>query len=99
MGTTAYSKEILEVFVEGKVIVLDDFRRLTLYGTRDNGLQSRIPDKGLMEELEAFARVIQHGGDWPISLWDQVQATEIALQVEDLLEAARPLQRDDRPHE
>ncbi len=99
MGTTGYSKEVLEVFVEGKVIVLDDFKRLAIYGTRENGLQSRIPDKGLTDELKAFARVIQHGGDWPISLWDQVQATEIALQVEGLLEAARPLPRDECPHE
>ena len=39
-------------------------------------------DKGHRAELEALVRAIRHGGDWPIPLWQQLQATEIALQVQ-----------------
>jgi hypothetical protein len=40
-------------------------------------------DKGHRKELEAFAQTIRRGGDWPIPLWQQVQATEIACRVEE----------------
>jgi hypothetical protein len=33
--------------------------------------------------LESFGRAIQNGGEWPIPLWQQVQATELSFQVED----------------
>lgn len=82
LGTNEYPKEHLEVFVDGQVLVLSDYRRLSLFGSKSKGLETKIPDKGHKAELEAFAFAIQHGGDWPIPLWQQVQATEIALAVE-----------------
>lgn len=85
LGSEEYPKESLEVFVEGKVLALTDYRRLVVHGVRASGLETRVPDKGWKDELVAFARAIQQGGDWPIPLWEQVQATEIALRVEELL--------------
>ena len=83
LGTTDYPKERLEVFVDGKVMVLDDYRRLTIFGAKIKGMSGRVVDKGHKKELEAFALAIQQGGEWPIPLWQQMQATAIALQVED----------------
>jgi predicted dehydrogenase/threonine dehydrogenase-like Zn-dependent dehydrogenase len=83
LGAADYPKEHLEVFVEGKVLVLDDYRRLTIFGARAKGIELKDIDKGQQEELAAFARAIRHGGDWPIPLWQQVQATEIALAVDE----------------
>jgi len=37
------------------------------------------------KELEAFARAIRQGGPSPIALWEQEQATSIALDVEGAL--------------
>jgi predicted dehydrogenase/threonine dehydrogenase-like Zn-dependent dehydrogenase len=82
LGPREYPKETMEIFVDGKVIVMDDYKRLTLHGGRAKGITSRITDKGQKEELEAFARCIQEGGDWPIPLWQQLQATAIAIEVE-----------------
>ncbi|MBI4532286.1 MAG: bi-domain-containing oxidoreductase [Candidatus Latescibacteria bacterium] len=83
LGTEDYPKERLEIFVDGKVFVLDDYKRLTVFGTKVKGEESTIAEKGHKEELEAFADVIRQGGEWPIPLWQQVQATEISFEVEE----------------
>ena len=83
LGTAEYPKERLEVFVDGKVIVLDDYRQVTVAGARQQGIETRAMAKGQREELEAFACAIQQGGEWPIPLWQQIQATEMALLVEE----------------
>jgi predicted dehydrogenase len=86
LGSKEYPKEQLEVFVDGKVLVLNDYKQLTISGSKAKGLETKTVNKGQKEELEAFARAIQQGGDWPIPLWQQVQATEISLAVEVALE-------------
>ena len=85
LGSTDYPKERLEVFVDGKVIVLDDYKRLTIFGAKVKGIAGKVVDKGHKKELEAFAFAIEKGGEWPIPLWQQVQAMEIALLVEHLI--------------
>ncbi len=83
LGTQAHSKEQLEVFVDGLVLTLDDYRRLTVAGPHAATIKTRLEEKGHREELAAFARALRRSGEWPIPLWHQVQATDIALQVED----------------
>jgi predicted dehydrogenase/threonine dehydrogenase-like Zn-dependent dehydrogenase len=85
LGSPDYPKEQMEVFVEGKVLHLDDYRRLSVTGARTKGVSTSTMEKGQKEELKALARAIREGGEWPIPLWQQAQATEIALAVEPLL--------------
>ena len=85
LGAREYPKEQLEIFVDGKVLVLNDYRRLSIFGAKARGMEIKLGDKGHKAELEAFARAIQEGGDWPIPLMQQVQAMEISLKVEALL--------------
>ena len=82
MGAEKHPKEQMQLFVDGTVITLDDYRRVRIVGSRLPGLSGRISDKGHQQELSAFADAIQNGGEWPIPLWQQIQATEIALAVE-----------------
>lgn len=89
LGAGDHPKEQLEIFVDGKVLVLDDYVRLAVRGARVKGIETKTVHKGQKEELEAFAQAIKEGGDWPIPLWQQVQATEIALLVEEKLGGAR----------
>lgn len=80
LGSKNHPKEQLEIFVDGKVFVLNDYKSLNL-----PKIETKIPEKGQKEELIAFAAAIQEGGHWPIPLWQQAQAMEIAFQVEALL--------------
>ncbi|HEY5038640.1 MAG TPA: oxidoreductase, partial [bacterium] len=84
-----YPKEILEVFVDGQVITLNDYKELSGTGLTVPRLQGKVSDKGQKEELEAFAKTLQKGGEWPIPLWQQLQAMRIAFQVEVGLEESR----------
>jgi len=89
LGTDAYPKEQLEVYTDGKVLRLEDFRLFEIVGTMPKMHRMRAPAKGHREELEAFADAVAHGGAWPIPLWQQVQATDIALQVESQIHKGR----------
>jgi predicted dehydrogenase/threonine dehydrogenase-like Zn-dependent dehydrogenase len=85
MGAKEHPKEILEVYCEGKVIVMEDFKKLFLKGIRSSQEESRIQNKGHREELLAFATAIRRGGEIAAPFWQQVQATQIAIEVEELI--------------
>lgn len=86
LGNTAFPKESMEVFVDGMVISLNDYRSLSVTGgPASKPLETRASDKGQKEELQAFAAAIRGKADWPIPLWQQLQATRISFAVERLL--------------
>jgi predicted dehydrogenase/threonine dehydrogenase-like Zn-dependent dehydrogenase len=82
LGARDHPKERAEIFADGKVLTIDDYCRFTVAGARHRGIDLKRADKGHKTELLAFARAVRDGGDWPIPLWQQVQATEIALAVD-----------------
>jgi predicted dehydrogenase/threonine dehydrogenase-like Zn-dependent dehydrogenase len=85
LGSPDHPKEQMEVFVDGKVIVLDDYKQLTCAGAPVKPFATRRQDKGQRAVLERFAAAISGGQTWPVPLWEQVQATEISLAVEQFL--------------
>jgi predicted dehydrogenase/threonine dehydrogenase-like Zn-dependent dehydrogenase len=84
LGHAALPKERLEVFVDGTAVVLDDYREVSVLGGTGKGTKTRLQEKGHAEELAAFARGVREG-TWPIPLWEQLQATEMALRVQEQL--------------
>jgi predicted dehydrogenase/threonine dehydrogenase-like Zn-dependent dehydrogenase len=90
LGSPEHPKEQMEVFCDGKVIALSDFKRTTVSPGKRGGLDTGIIQKGHREELEAFARAVTAGGPWPIPLWQQAQVVQIACQVESWLREERP---------
>ncbi|MEO1999197.1 MAG: bi-domain-containing oxidoreductase, partial [Planctomycetaceae bacterium] len=87
LGSPSHAKELLEVYVDGRVLELNDYRDLCVHGSKARGLKTRRVEKGHLQELVEFAETIADGGDWPIPLWQQVQATRIALEVDRKLSA------------
>ena len=85
LGSNKFPKEQMEIYSDGKVLMLDDYKQLQIHGSNAKGVTSKLADKGHKRELEAFAEALGKGGEWPIPLWQQLQATEIALGVEDQL--------------
>lgn len=82
LGSKDYPKEQMDVYVDGKNIFLDDYRKLSITGSKTKGMETKWGSKGQREALERFAAAVQGRSEWPIPLWQQVQATEIALEVE-----------------
>lgn len=83
LGSAKFPKETADIFVDGMVLSLDDYKQLRVAGTPAKGVAHRTTQKGHREELEAFARAIRDGGDWPIPLQQQHDAMDIALRVQD----------------
>lgn len=82
MGSTDYPKELLHVYAGESVFVLNDFHSLEAFGPSRMSTRSDEVDKGHAAEIKAFVTAVKDGGEWPIPLWQQVQATRMALDVE-----------------
>jgi predicted dehydrogenase len=89
LGHQAHPKERLDIYFDGAVLSVDEYKRLDVAGRRAGGLALRRSDKGHRAELEALAKAIRAGGPWPIPLWEQAQATDIAIAVEPALSTTR----------
>lgn len=85
LGSKDHPKERMDIYADGKVLSLEDYKLLKIDGGRHKGWSSSSVEKGQFEEVEALAKCLKKGGEWPISLAEQFQATEIALKVEELI--------------
>ena len=84
LGFKDYPKEEMEVFVDGKILHLGDYKSLKVFGTKSYELKAKPQNKGHFEELKAFYEAIQNGRE-AIPFWQIVQATEISFEVERML--------------
>lgn len=82
LGAVEHAKEKMDIYVDGMVISLDDYRRLEVTGAKQKPIETRVGEKGQKDELVAFARAVRGETGWPIPLWQQLQATQISLDVE-----------------
>lgn len=97
LGSKEFAKEQCDIYVDGKVLSVDDYKSLTIAGAKIKGLQHVSIEKGQMEELNAFADAIIQTGIWPIPLWQQIQATQISFRVEaQLHKESEIIQREER---
>jgi predicted dehydrogenase len=86
MGAKSFPKERADIFVDGKVLVLDDYKQLTVTGGK-GGWKGLTMEKGQFAELEALAEAFRSGGQWPISLADQLATTRVSYAVQRQLSA------------
>lgn len=81
LGSKDYLKEEMEIYFDGKIIKMNDYKNLVIYGLKKKGLETKTIEKGHLQELETFYKAIKEGNE-AIPLWQQVQATEISFEVE-----------------
>ncbi|MDP1604385.1 MAG: bi-domain-containing oxidoreductase [Legionella sp.] len=84
MGAKDSPKETADLYVDGKQLFLSDYKTMTIHGIKGKSLKTSVQEKGLREELIAFADSI-NSGEWPIPWWQQVQSAKIGLLVEEQL--------------
>lgn len=61
-GSKAYSKERIEVYTQGRTLVIDNFRKMQCYGFASKGL-SRSQDKGHLDQFKLLKERLSHGGN------------------------------------
>ena len=85
-GSKAFPKERLEIFAAGRVLQLDNFRRLAGFGwpgfTKMNLWRQ---DKGQAACAAAFVQAVQGGLPSPIPLDELLEVGRISIQVEETL--------------
>lgn len=82
LGDKSYPKERMEVFADGRVLTMDDYKSVTVHGGKHKGWSSAAMQKGQLEELEALSATLLKGTTWPISLEEQFQASRISFEIE-----------------
>jgi len=83
MGSKAAPKEQMDVYFDGKILYLNDYKELYLYDKDSKLLDRGKQDKGHLNELKSFGKYLK--GDsraQVIPLWQLIQATEISFEVE-----------------
>jgi predicted dehydrogenase len=84
-GHKGFQKERLDVFCAGRVLQLDNFRRLRGWGW--SGFRSqRLPgqDKGHGACVAAFVDAVREGGPTPIALDEILEVSRVAIEVQSL---------------
>jgi predicted dehydrogenase/threonine dehydrogenase-like Zn-dependent dehydrogenase len=82
-GHRSFPKERLEVFCGGRVLQLDNFKRLTGYGWPGfRTMRLWRQDKGYRGEVEAFLERVQHGGPSPIPFEELVEVAKVSFSME-----------------
>ena len=72
-GNKAYSKERVEIYGQGRTIVIDNYRKSKYYGFKSSGMR-KTQDKGHQELFQLFLQQIRNGGD-PIIPFNEIMNT------------------------
>jgi predicted dehydrogenase/threonine dehydrogenase-like Zn-dependent dehydrogenase len=78
-GHKSYAKERLEVYSQGRVLVLDNFRKLEGYGFKGFSSVSGRQDKGHQAQFEQYFAFLRNGGQPPIPFAEIVNTTRAAF--------------------
>jgi predicted dehydrogenase len=91
-GDRAFSKERVEVFGDGCVAALEDFRRLELvrHGKRHSSRSWLRQDKGHNAEWVAFSECIRNSGSSPIPFEEIAASTLATIRILDSLGSGKP---------
>ena len=80
-GDPRYPKEVLEVFGDGKVARMDNFRRTELWRGGKCRKTRAASQKGQKQELDAFIAAIKNGASMPVAFDSLVATTACTLSV------------------
>jgi predicted dehydrogenase len=83
LGHRGYPKEHMDIYTDGTVVSLNDYKSVTAVGARRGSWRSRYgAAKGHRQELEALATTLYGRAAWPVALESQFSAMRIAFAAE-----------------
>ena len=81
-GDKSFPKEYIEIYGEGKTLVVDDFRRASMFrGGKETTKKLGGQDKGQAEEIRAVCAAVLGKEETPISLEDLVATTRATFRI------------------
>jgi predicted dehydrogenase len=92
-GDATLGKEYLEVYGEGAVAILDDFRTLQLVKNRKTEkLKAANQDKGFDEEMKRFVAAAKAGAAMPIPFEELTASTRATIAAVESLQRGGPVE-------
>lgn len=83
-GHKSFPKERVEAFCDGRVLQLDNYRRLTAYGWRGfRGRRLWRQDKGQQECVKRFIEAVCKGKPAPIAIEEIFEVSEVSIRIAD----------------
>ena len=81
-GPKSFPKERLEVFVDGRVLKLDNFRKLSAYGWNGfNKMNLWKQDKGQKSCCDAFVQAVANNEDSPIPIDEIIEVSRVSIEI------------------
>jgi predicted dehydrogenase len=88
-GTKIYPKERIEVFSLGRILILDNFRKLTGYGFNGFSVLRTESDKGHKMQFKKLLQRIQSGGEPIIPFSEIVNTTKASFAILESLKSGK----------
>jgi len=91
IGNSSFPKERIEVFMDGGVAAIDDFKELIVTGLNGKGIKYPKIEKGQFEMLQAYSKLLIGGNksqDLP-NVVDGIKATVCSLKALDALKTGK----------
>ena len=86
-GGQSFPKERLEVFCNGAVLQLNNFRELKGYGWKGFRKKTSLSQqKGQVECVDAFVKSIENGGAAPIPIAELLEVSRICIEISNKLD-------------
>jgi len=83
-GAKAFPKERLEIFAAGRILAIDNYRRLTGYGVPGfRTVRALTQDKGQAACARAFVEAVRTGGPPPIPLDEILEVSRLSIAIAD----------------
>ncbi|MDC1311139.1 bi-domain-containing oxidoreductase [Burkholderiales bacterium] len=90
-GNKGFPKERIEVFCGGRILQLDNFRKLRGWGWAGfSKMNLWRQDKGNVGCAHAFVEAVASGGEEPIPFEELLEVTRVSLEVVEAASLARP---------
>ena len=88
-GASAFPKERIEGFFDGKTFVIDNWRKLRRYGLPSAGISlPKGMDKGHAAEVEQWMAAVREGGAPPIPFEEVMEVSRWAIRAAQLARTA-----------
>jgi predicted dehydrogenase/threonine dehydrogenase-like Zn-dependent dehydrogenase len=88
-GSKAYSKERIEVYSQGRTLVIDNFRKMNGYGFRGFSSMSGKQDKGHKEQFKRLINAVKAGGEALIPFDELVNTTRATFAAIESLKSGQ----------
>ncbi len=81
IGDQSFSKERVEIFSGGKVIVIEDFRELILSGFQSTGFRKKRIDKGHYNQWKNFLSCLKGEKELDLTVYDGIRVFNESMEI------------------